>query len=78
MIMETNSIRQAIINNASDLFYRNGYNNTEISEIATSSGISEATLFDHFNTKEEICIAHLRHRNEEFSKQVNGGDVIGI
>ncbi|GGG19005.1 hypothetical protein GCM10011344_19490 [Dokdonia pacifica] len=70
MIMETNSIRQAIINNASDLFYRNGYNNTEISEIATSSGISEATLFDHFNTKEEICIAHLRHRNEEFSKQV--------
>lgn len=70
IVMDTNTVRQVIINKASDLFYKNGYNNTEISEIVTSSGISETTLYKHFNTKEEICIAHLRHRNEEFSKQV--------
>lgn len=68
--METNSVRQTIINSASILFYKNGYNNTEINEILQNSGVSKSTLYDHFKTKEEICIAHLRHRNEEFSKQV--------
>ncbi|MEP0263577.1 TetR/AcrR family transcriptional regulator [Dokdonia sp.] len=68
--METNCVRQTIINSASTLFYKNGYNNTQISEILETSGVSKSTLYDHFNTKEEICIAHLQHRNDEFSKQV--------
>jgi AcrR family transcriptional regulator len=68
--METNSVRQTIINSASALFYKNGYITTEISEILASSGVSEEVLYNHFKTKEEICIAHLKHRNEEFSKQI--------
>lgn len=68
--METNSVRQTIINSASTLFYKNGYNNTKISDILKTADVSESILYSHFKTKEEICIAHLRHRNEEFSKQV--------
>ena len=68
--METNCKRQAIINSAPILFYKNGYNNTKIDEILQAADVSESTLYNHFKTKEEICIAHLKHRNEEFSKQV--------
>lgn len=68
--MEVNTTRKNIVNTASNLFYEKGYNKTDIDEIITGAGITKETLEEHFKSKEEICIAHLRFRNEKFSKEV--------
>ncbi|WP_299533322.1 TetR/AcrR family transcriptional regulator [Ulvibacterium sp.] len=64
--MKHSEIRQHIINTASDLFYANGYNNTGINEIIAKAGIAKATLYNHFRTKDDICIAYLKHKHSNF------------
>ena len=51
--------RQKIIDTASELFYRKGYNLTGINEIIEESGIAKATLYSHFKSKEELLLAYL-------------------
>ena len=60
--------REKIIQTASDLFYRKGYNLTGINEIIAEAGIAKATLYSHFASKEEVCVAYLQARNETLMK----------
>jgi len=59
-------VRQHIIETASDLFYKNGYNLTGINEIIKEANIAKATLYNHFKSKEDICIAYLKYKNHDF------------
>ncbi|MGD1846320.1 MAG: TetR/AcrR family transcriptional regulator, partial [Salibacteraceae bacterium] len=63
-------IRGRIIETASELFYQNGYNSTGINEIIAKSGIAKATLYSHFKSKEDICVAYLQHKNAIFIKDI--------
>ncbi|WP_197697497.1 TetR/AcrR family transcriptional regulator [Tenacibaculum jejuense] len=63
-------VRQHIIATASDLFYRNGYNSTGINEIISESGIAKATLYNHFKSKEDICLAYLQHKHNKFTHDI--------
>ncbi len=63
-------VRDTIVHTASDLFYKNGYNLTGINEIIKEAGIAKATLYNHFSSKEEICLAYLKHKNVTFLKQI--------
>ena len=69
-MVKHSAIRQHIIETASDLFYRNGYNSTGINEIISESGIAKATLYNHFRSKEDICLAYLQFKNEIFLKEL--------
>lgn len=80
-------IKQHIIETASELFYRNGYNSTGINEIIAESGIAKATLYNHFRTKDDICLAYLQHKDATFihdiqefckSKRKGKARVLGI
>jgi len=64
-------MRQHIIETASNLFYNQGYNSTGINEIIAKSGIAKATLYSHFKSKDDICVAYLRHRNTSFMEQID-------
>lgn len=64
--MKHSEIKQHIINTASDLFYANGYNATGINEIIAKAGIAKATLYNHFRTKDDICIAYLKYKHAYF------------
>lgn len=64
--MERSSTRQHIVEVASDLFYQQGYNLTGVNEIIKKAEIAKATLYSHFGSKDEICLAFLRHKNELF------------
>lgn len=64
--MKRSDIRQHIIETASFLFYKNGYNLTGINEIISKASIAKATLYNHFKSKDEICIAYLQFRNNSF------------
>lgn len=68
--MKHSLVRQTIIDTASNLFYQNGYNLTGINEIIREAGIAKATLYSHFRSKDDICIAYLKNRNEPFLRQI--------
>lgn len=57
--------RDVIINTASTLFYEKGYNLTGINEIIDKAGIAKATLYSHFKSKEDLCVAYLELRDQE-------------
>ncbi len=52
------------------LFYKNGYNSTGINEIIAKSEIAKATLYNHFKSKEDICLAYLKYKNYTFSSNI--------
>lgn len=59
-------VKNRIIATASSLFYKNGYNATGINEIISEAGIAKATLYNHFKSKEDICIAYLQFKEASF------------
>lgn len=63
-------IQEKIIVTASELFYSNGYNSTGINEIIDKAGIAKATLYNHFKSKDELCISYLKHMNADFLMKV--------
>tara|TARA_R110000796_G_scaffold183498_1_gene299924 strand:+ start:58795 stop:59364 length:570 start_codon:yes stop_codon:yes gene_type:complete len=64
--MKKSELREHIIKVASELFYANGYNTTGINEIIANAGIAKATLYSHFKSKDELCIAYLKNMNQVF------------
>jgi len=62
--------RNLIVNTASELFYQQGYNLTGINEIIAKAGIAKATLYSHFKSKEDLCIAYLDLRDRELLKNI--------
>ncbi len=68
--MKHSEVRQKIIETSSSLFYKNGYNSTGINEIISESEIAKATLYNHFKSKEDICLAYLQFKNSKFLKDI--------
>ncbi len=68
--MKHSLVRQNIIDTASHLFYKQGYNLTGINEIIKEAGVAKATLYNHFKSKDDICIAYLRHLNDNFLQDI--------
>jgi AcrR family transcriptional regulator len=46
------------------LFYENGYHATTVDHIIQASGVSKPTVYSHFPTKEDLCVAYLQRRRE--------------
>jgi len=68
--MQKTNIKEHIVTIASNLFYTNGYNATGINEIISKSEIAKATLYHHFKSKEDICVAYLENRHMYFMKEL--------
>lgn len=68
--MKHGLVKDRIIETASNLFYQNGYNSTGINEIIAKSGIAKATLYSHFKSKEDLCIAFLQFKHRAFMKDI--------
>lgn len=66
-----NDTRDKIIQTASELFYQKGYNLVGINEIIDKAGIAKATLYSHFKSKEDLCVAYLELRDQESLKEIN-------
>lgn len=68
------SSRQRILDVASDLFYREGIRAISMDTIVERSGLSKATLYRHFPTKDELIAAYLEahdhHIWEHFDEAV--------
>ena len=59
-------VKERLIETASRLFYEQGYNSTGINQILKEAGVAKASMYDHFQSKEDICIAYLKQMDEQF------------
>ncbi|MBB6674337.1 TetR/AcrR family transcriptional regulator [Cohnella nanjingensis] len=53
------SVRQHILDVASELFYREGIRSVGVDMIVERAGVSKATLYRHFPTRDDLVIAYL-------------------
>lgn len=56
-----------IVQTAEALFSERGYDAVSVSDIAAGAGISKSTVFHHFETKEELYFAVMRHSATRFA-----------
>lgn len=64
--------REKIVEAASDLFYRQGYQATVVNQIVEQAGVSKPTFYAHFPSKEELCICYLDARRVESVRAMMG------
>ena len=58
--------RDELVQKALKAFYRNGFNATGMDMLVAETGISKTSMYKHFRTKEDLIIAVLRLRDEQF------------
>lgn len=58
--------RSELIRKSLLLFYRNGFHSTGMDMVARETGVSKTSIYKHFRTKEELILATLRLRDENF------------
>jgi len=62
--------RNALIQQASKLFAKNGYNNTSLCKIAEQTRATKGAVYHHFENKEDIFSACYRKQAEEVAAAV--------
>jgi len=74
--------RKRILDTAAGLFYREGVRSVGVDRIAAESGLAKMTLYYHFKSKDELVVAWLRRRDEEWmswlESAVGGRDGTGL
>lgn len=60
------SKRDELVRKALEVFYREGFHAAGMDLLAAETGISKTTMFKHFRSKEELILATLRLRDENF------------
>lgn len=63
--MKKKSIKDAIVNTAARLFYKQGYSNTGINQIIEEAKIAKSSLYQHFSSKEDLLMAYLEVTGEQ-------------
>jgi len=62
--------KQAIIQAAIEVFSRNGFQNSTISQIAQKAGIAEGTIYQYFKNKEDLFFSIPLEKTKNFSKEL--------
>lgn len=60
------SKRDELVQNALKTFYRGGFHAIGMDALAKETGVSKTAMYKHFRTKEELILATLRLRDEQF------------
>jgi AcrR family transcriptional regulator len=60
------SKRDELVRQALDIFYREGFRAAGMDLLAAETGISKTTMFKHFSSKEELILAVLRLRDQDY------------
>jgi AcrR family transcriptional regulator len=60
------SKKEHLVETAVKLFGRDGFHATGIDKILQEAGVARMTLYKHFRSKDELILAALRRRDEQF------------
>jgi AcrR family transcriptional regulator len=58
--------RDELVQKALQAFYQHGFQATGMDMLVTKTGISKTSMYKHFRTKEDLILAVLRLRDEQF------------
>ena len=58
--------RDELVRKALQVFYRDGFHATGMDKLVVETGVSKTSMYKHFRTKEELILAALRLRDENF------------
>ncbi|MEN7549966.1 TetR/AcrR family transcriptional regulator [Rapidithrix thailandica] len=62
------STREKILHIATALFHKQGYNATGINQVIAEAKVAKASLYYHFPTKDDLCIAYLKERHRKWEQ----------
>lgn len=62
--------RDRIIDTASVLFHQQGYNSTGINQIISDAKVAKASFYQHFKSKDDLCVAFLNKRHDYWNAQL--------
>lgn len=62
--------RDELIRKSLKLFYQNGFHATGMDLVAKETGVSKTSIYKHFRTKEDLILATLRLRDENFRNRL--------
>ena len=60
------SKRDILVRKTMEVLYRDGFQATGMDKLVKETGVSKMTIYKHFRTKEDLILAALRLRDEEF------------
>lgn len=58
--------RDELVRKALQVFYQSGFHATGMDKLVVETGVSKTSMYKHFRTKEELILAALRLRDENF------------
>lgn len=62
--------QKKILDTAFDLFYSRGFHAVGINEIIKAAGVAKKTLYNHFQSKDDLIIATLKFHHEQIIEQL--------
>ncbi|HQO17535.1 MAG TPA: TetR/AcrR family transcriptional regulator, partial [Methylotenera sp.] len=65
------SLREKILNTASNLFQTQGINSTGVDTIVAVAGTTKMTLYKYFSSKENLILAVLEKGHQDFQTWLN-------
>ncbi|MCA0370712.1 MAG: TetR/AcrR family transcriptional regulator [Proteobacteria bacterium] len=66
MTTKSSSTRALILSRAAFVFYEHGFHATGVERVARAAGVTKATLYHHFQNKDELMAESLRFLSKEF------------
>ena len=72
--------RQQLMNTARELFYSRGFQATGVDAIAKAAGTTRQTLYNHFESKDQLVVEVIKHRDAMWRRELReqmklrGGD----
>ncbi len=73
------SNREKILSTATELFFRNGYQQTSVDDILALCGVAKSNFYYHFKTKEDLACVVLDQKFEDYEAlmrtSLSGGTV---
>ncbi|QOG00865.1 TetR/AcrR family transcriptional regulator [Flavobacterium sp. MDT1-60] len=64
------SPRERILEKTFTLFHQQGYNATGINQIIEEAKVAKASFYQHFKSKEDLCVAFLNERHSFWFNQL--------
>lgn len=64
------SPRERILEKTFTLFHQQGYNATGINQIIEDAKVAKASFYQHFKSKEDLCVAFLNERHSFWFNQL--------
>jgi AcrR family transcriptional regulator len=59
-------VRERLLKAADELFYQRGIRNVGIDELIATAGVAKASLYSHFESKDDLIAEYVRRRSDEW------------